>query len=128
MDAIGVRLATIPGLRVYDHPADTVAPPAAIVSLPEIVEYDSVAGRGADRTSLTITVIVGRVSDRAARDQLAAFISGTGPSSIKTAVEAGASDLDGVAHTIRATTATVQIVTINAIDYLGASIDCEVYD
>lgn len=125
MDAIGTRLGTVTGLRVYDYAADAAAPPAAIVSLPETVEYDSVMGRGADRVVIPITVLVGKVSDRAARDVIGQYVSGEGSKSIKAAVDG---DLGGTAHTARVTGARIDVVTIGAVDYLGASFECEVYD
>lgn len=128
MDAIGVRLASIVGLRVSDYQADSVNPPQAIVSLPETVDFDAVMGRGADRAVIPITVVVAKVSDRAARDVIAQYVSGTGPLSIKAAVEGGNSDLGGAAQSVRVTTARIEVVTIGSIDYLGASFDCEVYD
>lgn len=128
MDAIGTRLATVTGLRVYDYAADAAAPPAAIVSLPQTVEYDTVSGRGADRVVVPVLVLVGKVSDRAARDQIAQYVSGTGSLSIKTAIEGNGSDLGAVAHTVRVTEARVDVVTIQGIDYVGASFDCEVFD
>lgn len=127
MDALGARLVGVTGLRVYDYAADAANPPAAIVSLPETVEYDVVAGRASDRVVIPVTVLVGRVSDRAARDQLAQYVSGTGASSVKSAIE-GIDGLGGVAHTVRVTDATINIVTIQAVDYLGASFNVEVYD
>lgn len=125
MDAIGVRLATISGLRVADYPSDAANPPQAIVSLPETIEYDSTFARGADRVIIPITVLVGKVSDRAARDALAAYVSGTGAKSVKAAVDG---TLAGVAHTVRVTGAKVDVITIGAVDYLGASFEAEVYD
>jgi len=128
MDAIGARLVGVTGLRVYDYAADGASPPAAIVSLPRTVEYDAVAGRGADRIVIPVTVLVGKVSDRAARDALSAYITGTGPSSIKTAIEGSDGNLGGACQTVRVTEATADVVTIQAVDYLGASFDVEVYD
>lgn len=129
MDAIGVRLATITGLRVADYAADSVNPPQAIVSLPTTVEYDVVAGRGADRTVIPIMVLVGRVSDRTARDLMARYLSGTGAYSVKTAVEAAGSDLGGAAQSVRVTLAMPpDIVTVSAVEYLGCSFDVEVID
>lgn len=125
MDAIGTRLATITGLRVADYPSDSANPPQAIVSLPETVEYDAVMGRGADRVVIPVTVLVGRVSDRAARDLIAQYVSGTGPMSVKAAIDG---DLAGSAQTVRVSGATLNVVTIGAVDYLGASFDVEVYD
>ncbi len=128
MDALGVRLATIPGLRVADYPSDAANPPQAIVSLPDTVDYDSTMARACDRVMIPITILVGKVSDRAARDAIAAYVSGTGALSVKGAVEGGASDLGGVAQTVRVTQARIDVVTIQSIDYLGASFDVEVYD
>lgn len=128
MDAIGARLVGVTGLRVYDYAADAAAPPAAIVALPEVVEYDAVMGRGADRVVIPVTVLVGKVSDRSARDQLAQYVSGTGASSIKTAIEGTDATLGGAAQTVRVTNARIEVVTIQAIDYLGASFDVEIFD
>lgn len=128
MDAIGARLVGVTGLRVYDYAADAAAPPAAIVSLPSSVEYDSTAGRGVDRIVIPVTVLVGKVSERAARDKLGAYIAGEGASSIKSAIEGAGGNLGGVAQTVRVTGSTVDVVTIGAVEYLGASFDVEVYD
>ena len=122
MDAIGVGLSSIAGLRVADYAKDSANPPQALVSLPETVEYDAVAGRGADRVVIPVTVLVGKVSERAARDLLAQYVSGTGSKSVKTAIEAA-----GAGQTVRVTNARVDVVTIAAVDYLGASFDVEVF-
>lgn len=125
MDALGVRLAMIDGLRVADYPSDAANPPQAIVSLPEQdIEYDVVGARGADRAVIPIMVLVGRVSDRAARDLIAQYVSGTGARSVKAAIEGDAS----VGQTARVTAGRVQVVTIQAVEYLGASFDVEVID
>lgn len=129
MDAIGTRLVGVTGLRVYDYAPDVANPPAAVVALPDEVEYDLTGGRAADRALIPVTVLVGRVSDRAARDQLAAYVSGTGAQSIKTAIEGGTdSNLGGVAHTVRVGSARIEMVTVGGIEYLGASFDVEVLD
>lgn len=129
MDAVGVRLATISGLRVLDYPPDNANPPQAIVSLPaDPIEYDAVMGRGADRVVIPVTVLVGKVSDRVARDVIAGYLSGTGASSVKSAVEAGDSNLGGTVHSVRVMTSRVDVVTIAGLEYLGASFDVEVID
>jgi len=128
MDAIGARLVGVTGLRVYDYATDAASPPAAIVSLPEVVEYDAVMGRGADRVVIPVTVLVGKVSDRTARDQLAQYVSGTGSSSVKGAIEGTDASLGGAAQTVRVTGARINVVTIQAVDYLGASFEVEVFD
>lgn len=128
MDAIGTRLVGVTGLRVSDYAADSVSPPAAIVALPSEVEYDVTMGRGADRVVIPVTILVGKVSDRASRDQLAQYVAGAGALSVKAAIEGTDPTLGGVAQTVRVTSARIDVVTIAAIDYLGASFDVEVYD
>lgn len=89
MDQVATQLDTISGLRVYAYPADSVAPPAAIVSYPEEYEYDATYGRGSDRISLPVVVVAGKVSDRASRDELGAYVDGSGSSSVKAVLESG---------------------------------------
>lgn len=123
-DALGVRLATITGLRVYDYPADAAAPPAAIVGLPTALEFDATKARGLDRCVIPVMLLVGRVSDRASRDAMSAYLAGTGASSVKAAVDG---NLGGAAQSVRVMEARVEVVTLSAIEYLGATFDVEVY-
>jgi hypothetical protein len=124
MDGLGARLSGITGLRVHDYPADAVAVPAAIVLYPTLT-YDFTAGRGTDRASFQALVLVGKVSDRSARDALAAYMDGAGARSIKAAVEADKT-LGGAAHTTRVTEATVETFTVGAVEYLGARFTIDV--
>lgn len=88
MDAISARLDTIDGLRVF-LPGQKISPPAAVVLFPETLTFDETYGRGMDRLSLPVSLAVGRVSDRSARKQLAAYCDGAGPSSVKAVLESG---------------------------------------
>lgn len=126
MDAIGVRLATISGLEVYDYPADTINVPAAVVSHPETVTYDVSYARGADMAVFNVLIIAGKVDARSSRDRLEAYRNGTGASSIKTVIEADPT-LAGVSKTVRVVQATAQTVTVAGIDYAAATFDIEVY-
>lgn len=118
MDGIGTRLATISGLRVYDYEADTIATPAAVVGLPESFSYDSTYQRGADRAVFPASVIVGKVSDRASRDALGAYLV-----SVKNALDG---TLGGAADTARVMGARFDRVTYNGIDYLAVTFTVEV--
>jgi hypothetical protein len=89
MDAVGDRLDTIAGLRVFAYPPGSVTPPAAVVSYPEGIEFDATYGRGSDRMTLPVVVVVGKASDRAARDKLGAYCDGSGASSVKAVLESG---------------------------------------
>lgn len=89
MDEVGDVLQGITELNVYRYPPDGVVVPAAVVDLPESYTYDSTLGRGMDRISLPVAVLVGNVLDWAARDAIAPYFDGAGSQSVKTVVEAG---------------------------------------
>lgn len=125
MDALGAALATITGLRVTDYPASTAAVPAAMVGLPTTLEYDSTKGRGLDHVVIPITLLVGNVVDRSARDALSAYLAGSGASSIKAALDG---KLGGVVQTARVMGARIEVVTLGGVDYLGATFDVDIYD
>lgn len=88
MDEIGERLGTIDGLRVKPYWANSVAPPAALVSLPDRIEYDQTYGRGSDSMDLEVLVLIGKASDRASRDKIARYANGSGEGSVKATLEA----------------------------------------
>lgn len=70
------------------------------------VDFDATYGRGMDRLDVTCRLLVGRGDDRAAQRVLDAMLSGSGPASLKAAIEAarpsnGPSVLTGVIHDLR---------------------------
>lgn len=113
-DALGVALAGVTGLRVYDYEASSGAVPAGMVLLPETLTYDNTKGRGTDHAVFPVLIIVGKVSDRAARDKLAAYCDGTGgPTvSVKAALDALAA--------VRVESVTFTTVTWGGVPYLAA--------
>lgn len=125
MDALGVRLATITGLRVFDYPPDSISPPAAVVAYPEL-EYDQTYQAGADRATFPVHVLTGKDSDRASRDKLGAYVARSGGSSIKTTLEADPT-LAGAVDSLRVRRATFSTMTVGSVDYLAATFDVEVY-
>jgi hypothetical protein len=114
MDALGTALAGVTGLRVYDYEASTGAVPAAMVLLPEELVYDNTKGRGTDRAVFPILVMVGKISDRSARDRLAGYCDGTGAAtvSVKAALDAAAGVL--------VNSVTFESVTWGGVPYLAA--------
>lgn len=124
LDAIGVRLATIGGLRVYDYPPDAVAAPAAVVGYPDEVTYDETMARGTDSTIVPVTVLVTSGSDRAARDALSPYLSGTGARSVKAAVDG---TLGGLVKDARVAGAQIRGIGVGGIDYDAAVFTVEVY-
>jgi hypothetical protein len=124
MDEVAQRLRAIPELRVHAYPADSVTPPAAVVSFPERYDFDQTYGRGSDRMTLPVVVVVARVPDRAARDQLARYCSGVGPSSVKAALETG----ECLAFdSVRVQAIEFDVVRIADNDYLAASFAVDIF-
>jgi len=123
---LATRLATIAGLRVSATIPDQPNPPQAVVSL-DSVDYDKAFNRGHDEYRWTLTLIIGRVSERTAQDRMDYFLAPSGSSSIKTAIE-GDPSLGGSATAVRVTSVTgIQSVTVGDITYLAASLAVLVY-
>lgn len=124
MAALATEVAKISGLRVYAYPADNVQAPAAVVGYPETYEFDQTYGRGSDRMTVPVFVMVGRVDDRTARDALGAYVDGSGSSSVKAKVEAGTyTAMDSV----RVTDVQFLAVTVAGVDYLAAQFSIDVF-
>lgn len=124
LDALGVRLATIAGLRVYDYVPDAVAAPAAVVGYPDEIIYDETMARGTDSTIITVTVLVTSGSGRATRDALAPYQSGVGASSVKAAIDG---TLGGIVKDARVARSETRGTTVGGIDYDAAVFSVEVY-
>lgn len=89
MDEMALALGQLTGLRVASHPPARVSPPAGYLDYPQSVVFDETYGRGSDQiTDLPIVLVTSRVTDRTARDTVAAWASGDGPKSVKAAMEA----------------------------------------
>jgi hypothetical protein len=124
MEQIAARAATIAELQqVNDRPVDSISPPTAMVAWPELVQYDVTYARGCDRITLPFLVIVGRSNDRAARDQMARHVDGSGPASVKQVLEA---DPAYAGFTCRVTQVEFDVITQNGVDYLGADFTLDI--
>lgn len=120
MDEVAERLRTIPSLagkRTYESPPD--APPlgpAAVVSYPDEIEYDKTYGRGMDRITGEVVVIIGRPGERQTRTLLAGYLDGSGPESVK-------ATLDGTNYascdSVRVASGIFDTVKIGGTDFLA---------
>lgn len=118
-DGLKANLATITGLRTTDTVPDNPSPPIAVI-MPQSISFDDTFQRGMNTYTFTVMVIVNRVSERTAQNSLDAYVSGTGTSSIKRAVEIDKT-LGGKAFDVRVTDMrTYGSVTIGEIEYLSA--------
>lgn len=88
MDEIGTELDTISGLRVQPYEADEVQVPAALVSLPGAIDYQTTFGPGFCRLTMEITLLVSKVDDRIRRKQIAPYGDSSGSRSIRAVLEA----------------------------------------
>lgn len=88
--AIASTLDAIEGLRAVAYEPDKISPPTAVVGDVSI-DYDQTFGTAAARChklDITVRVYVARATDRAGQDRLDEYVSPTGASSIKAALEA----------------------------------------
>lgn len=123
MDDVADELENIAGLRVFAYPPGSLTPPAAVVTYPDSITFDQTYGRGMDRMSLPVVVVVGKATDRTARNRLGAYCDGAGASSIKAKLEAGTY----VAFdTLRVTGITFDVVSIGGTEYLAALFDLDI--
>lgn len=127
MDEIAAQLDTISGLRVHPFPPDSITPPAAVVDLPESIGFDETYGRGMDKMTIPVTVLVGKAVDRASRDQIAPYFDGSGERSIKTVLEAGTySAFDAESLRVRVADDPFEVWTYAGVAYLGGAFRIDV--
>lgn len=118
-DGLKANLATITGLRTADTVPDNPNPPIAIV-MPQGVTFDNAFARGMNTYSFAVLVVVNRVSERTAQNSLDAYVSSTGNSSIKLALESDKT-LNGKAFDLRVTEMrNYGEIVIGEINYLSA--------
>ncbi len=122
---LATNLATITGLRTGATIPDNVNPPYAIVS-PSSVNYHKAFNNALSTYNFTITLVVDRVSERTAQNNLDAYCSPTGTSSIRAAIESDKT-LGGVVYDTMVTgMRNYGSVTIGETNYLAAEFDVAV--
>lgn len=96
--ALANALATVPGLRVADHLPEQVQPPMAVIQLQSVTYHRAMRG-GLSEWRYVVSLVAGRMGDRAAQRQLDAWLSYDGPQSVRLAIETDPT-LDGNASTL----------------------------
>ena len=84
---IGDKADTITGLRVFRYVPDKVPTRAFVVGLPDDVTYDETFGRGSDALTFPAWVLLDKIHDRSSYVEMVRYLNGSGPSSIKAAVD-----------------------------------------
>jgi hypothetical protein len=116
-DGLKARLQTINGLRAYDLIPDTVTPPAAVVGQLDFT-FDIDNARGLDQAQVDVLVIVQRFSERSGQNLLDTYLSGSGSTSIKAAIE-GDRTLGGAVNTLRVTGAEAGTYESQGVEFLS---------
>lgn len=125
-DGLEAQLATISGLRVFDHVPDSWATPCAFV-VPDTVEYWNAFAGGDATHNWTATVVVGRQSDRSSQRQLLEYMNYAGDKSIRAAIEADRT-LGGVVQTLLVGRAdNVRMVSQGDQAYLAVDFAIEIH-
>lgn len=115
---LGAALGTIAGLNVPEWGVQRVTPPFALIPLPEQVTYDATYGRGSDRIEdWPVLVLVAHPTKPEARRAVAEYADGSGPKSVKAAIEAHEYT---ACDSVTVQTAEFDVVTYAGTDYLAA--------
>lgn len=124
MDEVAEALRSIGPLagRTYPWNAARVTPPAAVVDLPERVEYDLAYGRGSDKVTLSVMVVVGPPADRSTGERLTEYLSGSGALSVKAAVEGR---VYGACDHVTVTEAEVLVASFANVQYMAVQFTVE---
>jgi hypothetical protein len=111
------NLETIPGLRVYELIPSPAVAPAAIVGQLDFT-FDLNNSRGLDQANLDVVVLVQRLAQKSAQNDLDKYLQGSGDYSIKAAIESDLT-LGGACSTLRVTSAQAGSYTSGDIDFLS---------
>ena len=124
--ALAANIGTISGLRTSPEVPDNPNPPQAVIQL-QSVNYDGAFQQGLTTYNFLVSVIVGRVDERNAQQNLDAYASSSGSKSIKLAVQSDKS-LGGTAFDVRVTDMTnIGTVLLSDATYLAADFVVTVY-
>jgi len=119
------NLQTIKGLRVIDTLPDVVNPPMAMIGL-EKITYNRQNNAAMSEYMFKVTVVVGRVSERVAQNNLDVYVA-PGVGSIKQALESDKT-LDGNAYDVFVPELSAYgAIQVNGIDLLSAEFSVQVF-
>ena len=125
-EALKNSLTTIQGLRVYDYLPDQINPPLGYVGIQSVNYHGAFAG-GNPVHSYTVTIVVGRVSERASQRALDDFLSYDGDRSVRAAIEADPT-LEGRVQTLIVTDGgNLAPLTMGDVTYVSIDFSVTVY-
>ena len=120
------RLATISGLRVFNYQPEQVNPPIGFPVLNQI-RYHGAYNGGMVEMDWSIVVVTGRWLDRTAHTALDGYLSYSGATSIRAAIEADKT-LGGIVDTLVVPTgANISSMSANDAEFLRVEMALTVY-
>lgn len=127
-DGLKVRLATITGLRSFSFQPEQLNPPFGFPVLNSVTYHKTMGmGNATTQYDFTVFVVTGRYVDRVAHKTLDAFLSPTGASSIRAALE-GDLTLDGACgDLIVSSSANISALEQDDAEFLQVSFSVTVY-
>jgi hypothetical protein len=121
-EELALKLGGIPGVRAAAWDSDTVTPgkgAAALVSLPEQVNYDATYGRGQDTFTVEFMLLVNRSDMRTATRKVASYARGSGVDSVKVAVDSSDTNEYQSCDDVRVMSCEFDSVQVGATVYLA---------
>ena len=123
--ALAKNLKTISGLRVVETLPDAVNPPMAMIGLNKVA-YNKQNNRSMAEYTFKVTVVVGRVNERIAQNNLDLYVA-PGVGSVKYAIESDRT-LGGYAFDVFvAELGAYGAISQGGIDYLSAEFSVQVF-
>ena len=120
------KLGAIEGLRAFGYPVARLPFPGAIVGLPDEITFDQTYGRGSDRLTVPVWVMVARSDERAAALALMSYLDGSGAKSVKAALDSTNDNVYTECDEVTVTTAVPGTYTYNGVDAFGAEFTVDV--
>lgn len=123
---LAANLATVPGLRVADHLPEAVTPPMAVIQIQSVTYHRAMRG-GLSEWQFVVSLISGRMGDRAAQRTLDGWMSYDGAQSARAAIESDPT-LDGACQTlIVADMVSIRPLSIGDAAYLTCEFNVNVH-
>jgi hypothetical protein len=75
MQEIATKLTAIEGIRVFAWPVGSVVPPAAIVTYPEEIVFNSTYQNGSETMTIPVVIAVGKATERTTAQIISTYIN-----------------------------------------------------
>lgn len=127
-EGLKTRLATISGVRAYSYQPEQLNPPFAYPILNGVTYHQTMGmGNAVTQYDWSVYVIVGRYVDRVAMVNLDGFLSPTGASSIRAALEGDLTLGGACSDLIVSTAANISALEQDDAEYLQVSFALTIY-